>query len=449
MGLKFATTTIDTTALYTPQQRGFGVGGIVGWSQEAEKNAPLFFRGTSEAKAEYGEESGLYRSIFSFFENRGKDTYGVAFEGIAQTQELFDGDVVTDLREFTLPYYPLPPLDVQADFGSGMAACTEGVEYDVDYGNKKVLFKQGYTPATGSGTVQVDGYATTPSLVSDALAELMRKEVQIVSLGYCYDPSILVELKDHLVEADSENSYRIGYSPLPKGEATEGVVDSLIASLECDFMGLIAHNSLKDPVSALCGITSYSPPQRPITFKEVRGLAQTEVFSNSEIYLLAGDGGRTTTGKNVIVIDNPERSTINTATGWGYTISGDVGLRYMDTVRVLQAVNFALEAGLTDPTIVGNEDVDITLTGIRRVKNRISGILLPYTIRPNRMFNAYKVVLPLETLLLNQNNLKESERQVIRSAVTTRAIDYEVEIDYRGSLNTIHGIVRVVPGGSS
>jgi len=446
MGLKYIYTTVDTTALYSPQLRGYGTAGIAGWSLSADKDTPEFFRGISDPKDEYGETSGLYRSIFSFFENKGKELYGIAFDGVAQPQE--DFNVVAGQTEFTLSYYPLPPVTVQADLGSGMVSCTEGVEYDVDYGNKQVIFRQGYEPEEGTDNVLVDGYATTPALVEAALDELLKQSIQIVSLGYVFDPTILEKLKDHLVTADSEGSYRVGYYNLPKGVASDPTVSSYISSLACDFGGLVAHNSLKDPASALCGITSYIPPQRPLTFKQVKGLEQTEVFSNTEIAFLAGDGGKTGTGKNVIVIDNPERSTIDVATGWGYTISEDSALRYMDTVRVIQAVKFALEAGLTDPNIIGNDEVDISTVGLRTVRNKIDGIILPFTRRPNKMLHAYKIVIPLEAIV-NNNSPKPAEREVIRSAVVSRAIDYELEIDYRGSLNTISGVVRFVPGGSA
>jgi hypothetical protein len=447
MGIRFVTTTIDTTALYSPERRGYGTAAIIGFDLAAVKNEAVFIRSLADAAEYYDEDSGIYRSLAMFFANKGKEIWVVVHTGTTQAQELFNG--TGSQRDFVVTYFPIPPISVQANLGSGIQAVEEGVHYDMDWSTKTVQFKAAYIPVAGTNNVLVDGYSLSAANALTALNVLAKKSVQVVCISYCFDPVVLVKLKDHLVAAESAGRFRYGFYAMPKALASSGGVDTFLTTLKTDTVTAIAHNSRKDIAAGLMGVFSYFPPQQPITYKVVKDLEQETYFTDTEIATLAGDGGRTSTGKNVLVIDQAERSTLGDVTAWGYTLSLDSALRYIDTIRVLQALQFALEAGLTNPNIIGNFEVDISKEGMMKLHNAIDGILYPYTQRPNKMITGFNVYISLEEIVENDPNITPAERAMLTAAVTSRAVDYEVEIDYRGSINTIAGTVRIVPGSSA
>lgn len=448
MGLKYIDITVDTTALYAPERRGYGTAGMVGYANGvALLDEPTLFRNYGDVKDTFGESSGIAKSLFQFFENKGKEVYVFLHEATTETQRTFSG--TGSKRDFVLPYFALPSLTVQADLGSGIQAVTEGVHFEVDYGNKTIWFDSDYIPINGTDNVLVDGYSVTADQVDTALDELSKESIQIIGISYCFDPDVLVKLKNHLVSADSNGRDRYGFATLPKGEADETNVTTFLSGLKCDFMSVVAHNSWLDPAAAMMGVCSYYPPQMPLTNKVVAGLGQTQWFSDDEIFTLAGDAGYTSTGLNVIVIDRVEQSTQGASSYVDYTISEDSTLRYVNRIRVIQTIKFALKAGLVGPQFIGNPDVNITKEGLKTLHNGIDGIMYQFTVKPDKMIYGFKVHIPLEEIVNNEPNITAGERGLLTNAITSQHAEFEVEIDHRGALNTIKGKARIVPGSAT
>jgi len=447
MGLKFVNITVDTTALQIPPRRSFGTAGIVGFAPNVTTGVAQLFRGLADAEEVYGEDSGITRSLGMFFENFGRDVFAIVHEATTEVQRTFSGTGAK--RDFELPYFPLPPLTVQADLGSGIQAVEEGVHYDVDYGNKTIWFKEDYIPVTGTDNVLVDGYSATPAQIEEALDELLKENIQLVCVSYCFDPSLLAKLKDHLVKANSGGHYRSGIAALPKGEYDETNVTTFLSGIKTDDLIVVGHNMIEDAAAGVLGMAAYYPPNQPLTAKAFRGSSQTEYFSDDELYTLAGDGGLTTTGLNIFVIDRSDRSNIANLTGWAYTVSDDSALRYFDTVRVIQAIRFELEAQLTSSRVIGNAELNVSKTGMAALHNILDGIMYQFTVRPKKWLEGFTVLIPLEEVVNNEPNLTAGEAALWTNAILARTADFEVEVDYRGSLNTITGKVRIVPGGTA
>jgi len=440
MGFKFLDLTVDTSALYTTEQRG-RTGGIVGHAPGVTALEATLYRNRGDAETAYSTTSGLGRSMAAFFQNRGKQAWGVVHESTSETQRTFSG--TGSKRDFELPYYPLPPLTVQADLGSGIQAVTEGTHYEVDWGNKTIWFEADYIPINGTDNILVDGYSVTPAQVEAALDQLLYEDCQLAGISYCFDPDVQEMLKDYLLTADSEGNFQFGYVNLPKGEADSGNVATHILSLRTELLACLAHNSLKDPASALLGVTSYYAPNVPMAFKEVLGLEQTSWFTNDQITTLTGDF-RASTGLNVMTIDRVDRRSTTAVTGPGMTLSEDDSLRWIDTVRVIQEVKYGVTQELVSPRYIANPTAGYDKEGMQVQRNGLHRAFGIFAIEPRRYLQGYELRIHIEELI-DKTDLTPAEQALLDTSILNRYLDWEAEVVYRGAPHSMSGVVRFVP----
>jgi hypothetical protein len=237
-------------------------------------------------------------------------------------------------------------------------------------------------------------------------------------------------LKEHVENMSGQGRKRIGVAmvdpalaksptyaadviaPLAGADKLESSVSRMIMVAARGATGDVA-------TAAMAAIAGYSP-QTSIVLKPVRGInvPHDQRFSPSEIIALSR--------ANIIPIIHPSLfvgESLNFAEGKLFTT--DASLGYVDLVRVIDDVDFKLQAGLVG--LVG--DARITKAGLTVLKTQLSAIL--DQLVGSAELDRYIVDIPILNILqIPEATRTAAETQQVTDARANRAVDAYVTIFY-------------------
>jgi hypothetical protein len=282
--------------------------------------------------------------------------------------------------------------------------------------------------------------AGTPPKYADGLASLEgADDVTFVSLAN--EPDVggagerLKALLKHVEDASGDGNKRIGVAmvdPAIQKSASPNYVDNVkskYSSIKSTVSRLVlvaargAVDSDGNPVdvatAAMSAIAGHAPHISPV-LKPIFGvrIPVASQFGASEIKKLSDE--------NIIPIIDPALipgESLHFAEGRCFTTLAD--LLYVDTIRMLDQVDFELKAGLIGT--VG--DARITKSGMLSVKVRTEAIL--EVLLRNEVIAGYAVQIPvLDVLSIPEAARSPADNKVIADARSTRVVDMIVSITY-------------------
>jgi hypothetical protein len=303
-----------------------------------------------------------------------------------------------------------------------------------------VALKQNPRASKIYGVRAVAGTSTTPPKYAEALASLEgADDVTFVSLANESDVGgageRLKALLKHVEDASADGNKRIGVAmvdPSIQKSATPNYVDNVknkYQSIKSTVSRLVlvaargAVDSDDNPVdvatAAMSAIAGHAPHISPV-LKPIFGvkIPVASQFGASEIKKLSDE--------NIIPIIDPALipgESLHFAEGRCYTTLAD--LLYVDTIRMLDQVDFELKAGLIGT--VG--DARITKSGMLSVKVRTEAIL--EVLMRNEVIAGYGVQIPvLDMLSIPEAARSPADNKVIADARSTRVVEMIVSITY-------------------
>lgn len=266
----------------------------------------------------------------------------------------------------------------------------------------------------------------------DALELLETKDIQIVVLANTSEtndiPYISTALADHV---DSAITDRVGVFMLASGEDTTTMPASL-ASLVAegnDRLIAIAHNSTGDVAAAVGGLLARryaweSPVNQPI-----KDIVNTVDFTTTQMGLF-------NTNRINYIFDPIYLSGNTNVMRTGYTL-GTVasGLHIIDVRRTLDDISYKLQAGLTNPNVIGN--LRINRSGISDLIDNISGILQPCV--NSKEIDSYQIDIPLANILAKEPEERTpAESATLTNARTSRVVTGSAIVEYSGAIHTLN-----------
>jgi len=384
---RYVTANISTEGGAGAPARAWSNIGIVGRSTgDATINTLYQLNSAREAKALFGSDSALYQSCLILFDSGASTVFAVPAEVTAQTQETFDGDDLTTEFELTggIPAQPLDSVVV------GGTPLVEGTDFEVDYGNAKVIF--GTAPVTGTDNIEIDFSLHTSTQFEDALEVLEENLTINVVLGAMInDPTLLGLIKDHCTNMAGLSNRTACYMA-KKDQSDETELTTLTASLSGYKNWLIAHKSLKDAAASLCGRIASLKPWDSLVMKDLTGLEQTSFFNTTEQGILDS--------LNIIFTDDPPKDNRNaTVCSSSFTLDTTGNLARVDRVRTLLYCADTVEYGLNTPNVIGT--LKMNLNGLEQLNFFIQALLNPL-VRANAI-NGYVIDNPAYTLFAKQD----------------------------------------------
>jgi hypothetical protein len=258
--------------------------------------------------------------------------------------------------------------------------------------------------------------------------------------------SALVPLKAHCEAMSAAGQKRIGVAMVNPASKADGdaqkIIDRcgglkssssrmvMVAGRGAVFEGTA--DRADAATAAMAAMAGYAP-QVSLVLKKVRGLGMPveAQFSPGEIKALSED--------DMIPIIDPvlvPGEGLHFAEGRAFTTDPD--LLYVDTVRVLDDIDFRLKAGLVG--VIG--DARITKAGLSGVKARTEGILGP--LQRAAVIDGFEVTIPvLDILFLPEAARSPADVNLLDTARANRQVDMVVAIVYGPAVH--HLLVTLAP----
>jgi hypothetical protein len=240
----------------------------------------------------------------------------------------------------------------------------------------------------------------------------------------------LMALKEHCENMSAQGQKRIGVAMVdPAISKSNTYVADVIAdsggvgTLKSDLSRMImiaARGATTDAAAAAMAAIAGYAPHISMVLKRVRGVSMPveSQYSPTEIKQLSEDG--------IIPLIDPALvvgESLHFAEGRCFTT--DASLLYIDIVRVLDSIDFALKAGLIG--LVG--DARITKSGMTSVKTKVEAILGP--MRRNAVIDDFEVSIPiLNVLTLPQSTWTATDEAIVQTARANRTVDMTVTVTY-------------------
>jgi hypothetical protein len=421
---RYVTAIISTEGGAGAAARAWSNIGIVGRSTgDATVNTLYQLNSAREAKAIFGSDSALYQSCLILFDSGASTVFAVPAEVTAQTQETFSGDDST--TEFTLAGgIPAQPLDSVTVGGSPLI---EGTDFEVDYGNKKVIF--GTAPITGVNNIAIDFSLHTSTQFEDAL-EILEENltINVVMGAMINDTPLLQKIKDHCTNMAGLSNRTACYMA-KKDQSDETELTTLASALEGYKNWVLCHKSLKDGAASLCGRIAALKPWDSLVMKDLVGLEQTSFFNTTEQGIIDS--------VNMIFTDDPPKDGRNaTVCSSSFTLDTTGNLSRVDRVRTLFYCSDTVEYGLNTPNVIGT--LKMNLNGLEQLNFFIQSLLNPL-VRSSAI-DGYTIDNPAYTLFAKQDPTPADE--IAKEALqTTPRLEGQysllIGIDYSGAMEYI------------
>ena len=305
--------------------------------------------------------------------------------------------------------------------------------------------------------VKANGSPPTPTNYTEALAALeAADDVTFVSLAN--EPvnlaantsssatSALAPLKAHCETMSADGQKRIGVAMVNPATKAGDDADKIVnrcADLKSSASRMVmvagrgavleGTDTAADAATAAMAAFAGYEPHVSVVLKKVRGLrmpVETQ-FSPGEIKALSEE--------EIIPIIDPALipgESLHFAEGRAFTT--DESLLYLDTVRVLDQLDFLLKAGLVG--VIG--DARITKAGLSSVKARTEGILGP--LQRAAVIDGFEVTIPvLDILFIPEAARTPADAGVVAAARTNRQVVMVVALALGPA--THHLVVHLAP----
>ena len=255
-------------------------------------------------------------------------------------------------------------------------------------------------------------------------------------------------LLEHIEHTSQDGNKRIGFAEVDPATAKSAtyVADTVTkytpVQSTVSRMVLVAARGAKDTstgndadvaTAAMAALAGYQPQISPV-LKPIRGLqvATEQKYTPSEIKGLSN--------ANIIPIIDPALIPgEGLFFGEARTFTTNTDLLYVDIVRTLDQVEFALKAGL----IGSIGDARITKAGMMSVQLQTEAILGVMAL--NEMIAGFRVQIPvLDILSIPEASRTAAETEIVRQARQTRSVQMTVEITYGPAVHYL--LVKLAPG---
>lgn len=264
--------------------------------------------------------------------------------------------------------------------------------------------------------------------LANALAVAARIAVQIVVIANTpltanAGKDAIEALANHcntVSQTGGDGMERIGVAMLGKGVTDTTLITGPMSQ---NRMTMIAHHSPGDAAAGLAGVIAGRAPHISLLLKPI-SIAMDDVFSDGEIDAF-----------NTAHVNWVTRTPLLPGNGFyvgeGYTL-GDPTQAYVDIVRTIDEVSFALKAALIRSIGV----LRVTRAGLRSMVSQMSAVLAP--MRNDGIIDDFLVLIPLLTLLdKDPATLIDVELQEIRDSQANRTVDAVVTITYAGAVHRL------------
>ena len=309
------------------------------------------------------------------------------------------------------------------------------------YNSIQLAFLQDPKPSKIYG-VRVAGAAYAAGLASlegvgDVTFVSLANEATVGEPAGANPPTGLHALKAHVESMSSQGAKRIGVAmidpailktPTYAADVVAGVTAP--ATLESDvsrMVMVVARGATTDVATAAMAAIAGHAPQTSIVLKKIRGvnIPNEQRFSPSEIIALSN--------ANILPIIHPALIVGESLHfGEGRLFTTDASLLFIDLVRVIDDVDFRLQAGLIGT--IG--DSRITKSGLTQLKARITAILDPLVASAE--LDDYHIEIPiLNMLLIPESARTPAEALQIQEARANRVVDLYVTIVYGPAIHRL------------
>jgi hypothetical protein len=258
-----------------------------------------------------------------------------------------------------------------------------------------------------------------------------------VAVGGAADAGLRA-LKTHCENLSAQGNKRIGVAMIDPATAKSNTyvadVTATAAPLKSDVSRMVliaARGATTDAATAAMAAMAGHEPHVSLVLKRVRGVNMPveAQYSPTEIKQLSTEG--------VIPLIDPSLvvgTSLHFAEGRCFT--SDASMLYVDTVRLLDDVDFRLKAGLIG--LVG--DARITKPGLIALKAQAEGILGP--LQRKGMIDDFSIDIPvLGVLSLPESARSPTERTLVTEARANRIVDMFVSLTLGPAIHLLKVIV--------
>ena len=476
--LDIVTITQQVVASFAAAEIGYSACGIVGSGMANEAEAENYYLYTRLDKLyDRHGDGGLYRAALQAFNNGMSHVHAVQCTSVAEgSDELMTGDDAA--REFAFALTSavnnaLAPGSLQViqdplgESGTAWAnpnarTLAEGIDFQFDYSKSTIHFNLPPPAPEGGNTYTVKAnyryIDAAANDVEDALAVLVDKNVQLVSLGYMFKPTYMGKLKTHVVTAESAGYYREGFgtgahndaTTLPTTATSEAHKRMFWVGNRSGFKGQPAAAStpasqswleFRDLSPMVMGRTAAIPPWEDLHFKAIKGSNWYGQFTAAELGDF--DTAGTLLGAFVNVLDDPRYLPGSDAVLL-YARVSDAEVTYLDVQRTIDYVDGRLKAVLHNPSITGKAKMN--RPGTQKVYNVIWNELVRLYAEgaienPKDLADTHDGVMPIDievywALKKSPSKRTKEENDLIQTEQGDRKMTGRVNYDFAGSIQT-------------
>lgn len=245
----------------------------------------------------------------------------------------------------------------------------------------------------------------------------------------------LMALKDHVERVSASGSRRVGVAMV---DPTIGRSATYAATVATQYNGLessdgrmilVAARGSSDDVAtaAMAAIAGYAP-HVSVLLKQIRGVSMplASQYSASEIKALSEANIDPIVDPSLIAGDG-------LYFGEGRTFSSDPTRLFVDTIRLLDDLEFKLKAALIG--LIG--DARITKSGLVRVKTRIESVLGP--LEDQDILAGFDIAIPvLDILSRPESTWSAGDAAAVTTARANRAVDVQVSVKYGPAVHRLN-----------
>jgi hypothetical protein len=240
-------------------------------------------------------------------------------------------------------------------------------------------------------------------------------------------PTNLTALKHHVEDMSADGNKRIGVAMIdpatPKAVNYVATVTAAVNSLKSSSGRMIlvaARGATTDAATAAMAAIAGFQPHISMVLKKIRGVTMPveNQFSPGEIKGLSAASIDPIIDPALIVGESLHFAE-------GRTFSSDAALGYIDTVRVIDDIDFRMKAGLIGQ--VG--DARITKQGLTQVKTQVDGILGP--LKRGAVIVDFAVDIPVLNILnIPETTWTATDKSIVSAARLNRTVDMFVSVTY-------------------
>jgi hypothetical protein len=308
------------------------------------------------------------------------------------------------------------------------------------YSSLALAFEQDPQPSKVYGVkVAADGYPAGLVALEGVDDVTLISLANVTALGVAATdttaPTSLLALKDHIERLSAAGSRRIGVAMIdptivraPTYAATVATQYAPLQSSDGRMILLAARGATQDvATAAMAAIAGYAPavsillkPIADVTMPLVSQYSATEIKALSEANINP-------------IIDPTLIDGDGLYFGEGRTFSSDPTRLFVDTVRLLDDIEFRLKAALI--SLIG--DARITKSGLVRLKTRIESVLEP--LEDQDILAGFDIAIPvLDIVSRAESTWSAGDTATVTAARANRAVDVQVSVTYGPAVHRLN-----------